>query len=162
MRSLPFFRFVTLAAFLVGPSTALFAADTANGTVVVNAQFSSRTSLRVSAELLQFEVATPNQPAIAAVDFSAGARTQAGAEVVLSVEPVRGVEGPGGAADVEASLSFSGEGDGTLGGVLAAGGPTVAGRWVGSGLRNGRLLFALRTAASGTYTVPMRFVLSAP
>jgi hypothetical protein len=162
MRLLPLFRFATLAAFLLGPSAALFAADTATAAVIVNAQFSSRTSLKVSTEILQFDVATPDQPATAAVEFSAGARTPAGAEVVLSVERVRGVEGPGGAADVDASLTFSGESDGTLGGAVATGGPTVAGRWIGSGIRNGRLVFELRASASGRYTVPMRFVLSAP
>lgn len=162
MRSLPYVRIVTFAALVLAPGTALLAADTANGAIVVNAQFSSRTSLKVSTQILQFDVAAPDQTATAAVDFSAAARTQAGAEVVLSVEPVRSVEGPGGAADVESSMTFAGEGDGTLGGVISAAGPTVAGRWIGSGLRSGRLLFALRAAASGTYTIPMRFILSAP
>jgi hypothetical protein len=161
MRSLPYLPIAAFALLLTGTDNAL-AAETANATVVVNAQFSSRTSLRVSAELLQFDVARPDQPALAVVDFSAAARTQAGAEVVLSVEPVRGAEGPGGAADVESSITFTGEGDGALGGTVATAGGTLAGRWIGSGLRNGRLLFSLRAAAPGTYTVAMRFVLSAP
>jgi hypothetical protein len=38
----------------------------------------------------------------------------------------------------------------------------VAGRWIGSGLRTGRLTFALRSAVAGTYSLPVRFVLSAP
>ena len=136
-------------------------ADTASRAVTVSATFSSRTSLKVSADLLRFEVAS-GQTATASVEFSAGTRTQSGAQVVLSVEPIRGVEGPGGAGDVETSVSFSGQGEGTLGGLLRGTGPTVAGRWIGSGMRHGRLVFALQADASGTYTVPVRFVLSAP
>jgi hypothetical protein len=78
------------------------------------------------------------------------------------MEPSRGIDGPGGAADVETSLQFSGEGSGTLAGPVAARGMTTAGRWIGSGLRTGRLIFQLRASAAGTYAVPLRFVLSAP
>jgi hypothetical protein len=136
-------------------------ADTALRAVTVTATFSSRTSLKVSADLLRFEVAS-GQTATASVEFSAGTRTQSGAQVVLSVEPLRGIEGPGGAGDVETSVSFDGQGEGTLGGILRGTGPTVAGQWIGSGMRHGRLVFALQTDASGTYSVPVRFVLSAP
>jgi hypothetical protein len=136
-------------------------ADTVSRALTVSATFSSRTSLKVSADLLRFDVAS-GQTATASVEFSAGTRTQSGAQVVLSVEPLRGVEGPGGAGDVETSLSFAGQGEGTLGGMLRATGPTVAGQWIGSGMRHGRLVFALQADASGTYTVPVRFVLSAP
>jgi hypothetical protein len=138
------------------------AADTASRAVIVTATFSSRTSLKVSADLLHFEVTSPDRPVTAIVEFSAGTRTHTGAQVVLSVEPLRGLEGPGGASDVETALSFAGQGEGTLQGVLRTAGPTVAGQWIGSGLRQGRLVFALRAGASGTYTVPVRFVLSAP
>ena len=137
-------------------------ADTASRARTVSATFSSRTSLKVSADLLRFDVASSGQLATASVEFSAGTRTQSGAQVVLSVEPLRGVEGPGGAGDVETSLSFSGQGEGTLGGLLRGTGPTVAGQWIGSGMRHGRLVFALQADASGTYIVPVRFVLSAP
>jgi len=136
-------------------------ADTASRAMTVSATFSSRTSLKVSADVLRFDVAS-GQTATASVAFSAGTRTQSGAQVVLSVEPLRGVEGPGGAGDVETSLSFSGHGEGTLGGLLRGTGPTVAGQWIGSGMRHGRLVFALQADASGTYIVPVRFVLSAP
>lgn len=142
------------------PATAV--AEQATGSVVVTAQFSSRTSLDVSARLLRFEVENAGETASVAVDFAAGARTALGGEVLLSVEAVRAVDGPGGAADIETLLSFTGEGAGTLDGPVAAHGPTVAGRWSGSGLRSGRLVFALRAGAAGTYEVPLRFVLSAP
>ncbi|OFW07272.1 MAG: hypothetical protein A3H96_17275 [Acidobacteria bacterium RIFCSPLOWO2_02_FULL_67_36] len=150
-----------LVAVLGLPRTA-HASDTANSTVVVTAQFSTRTSLKVSTELLRFDVADPAQAGTAVVDFSAAARTPSGADVVLSVEPLRGIEGPGGAADVDAALSFSGEGAGTLAGAIDVSRPSVAGRWSGSGMRTGRLVFALHATAAGSYTLPVRFVLSVP
>ena len=146
----------------IGVPTVASAEDTASRALAISAIVSTRTSLKVSADLLQFDVMSPGQPAIATVEFSAGTRTQSGAPVVLSVEPLSGLEGPGGAGDVETSLSFAGQGEGTLGGMLRGTGPTVAGQWMGSGMRHGRLVFALQAGASGTYTVPIRFVLSAP
>ena len=128
----------------------------------MTARFDSRTSLSVSTQRLQFQVVNPDEPVTAIVDFSAAARTFAGGEVVLSVEPTRSLDGPGGAADIESGLTFTGEGEGTLGGVVRGDAPAVAGRWIGSGTRTGRLLFTLRAAAPGNYSVPVRFVLSAP
>jgi hypothetical protein len=161
MRSILFHAGVVAAIVLAAAST-VSAADAATARVVVSVQFASRTSLKVSTDLLQFEVAGPDRPATASVDFAAGARTQAGAEVLLSIEQLRAVQGPGGASDLESSVSFVGEGDGTLAGALVATAPAVAGRWLGSGLRQGRLVFALRAGASGNYILPVRFVLSAP
>jgi hypothetical protein len=128
----------------------------------VTARFHSRTSLRVSAHVLRFDVVDPAQPATAEVEFDAGARTLAGSDVVLSVEPERAIDGPGGAADVETTLSFQGSGEGVLAGVLDTRVPAIAGRWMGSGRRSGRLVFSLRAAAPGAYTIPVRFVLSTP
>ena len=159
MRTLPLFAVV---AALSGMASIVSAAETAATSVVVSAQFSSRTTLNVSTEVLRFDVANPGEPATASVDFSAGARTFSGAEVLLSVEQIRSLDGPGGSSDIESSVSFMGQGYGTLDGVLGAAHPAVAGRWSGSGLRQGRLRFALRAGASGSYTVPVRFVLSAP
>ena len=146
--------------WLLAAPTAAAASDSATSSITITAVFESRTSLKVSSQLLQFDVANPDQPAMASVDFSAGARTRSGGDVVLTVEPLRGIEGPGGAADVETSVTFSGAGAGMLTGTLQ--GASVAGRWNGSGLRTGRLTFAVRAAAAGTYTVPVRFVLSTP
>jgi|SRR5882672_11081882 len=137
-------------------------AETASGTVVVAATFNSRTSLNISTDVLQFDVVAASEPAVATVDFSAGARTVAGAQVVLSIEPIQDVHGPHGPADAESSLTFSGVGEGTLSGTVASSGLTAAGRWTGSGLRHGRLVFALRATAVGSYNVPVRFVLTAP
>jgi hypothetical protein len=159
MRILPLVAVVVAAA---GTASRVSAAEAVSTSLVVSAQFSSRTTLRVSTDLLRFDVGGPGEPATASVDFSAGARTHTGAEVVLSVEQLRSVDGPGGAADIESAISFAGEGAGTLDGALAASTPAIAGRWSGSGLRQGRLVFALRAGASGSYSVPVRFVLSAP
>lgn len=147
------------SVLLSGPA---LAAETASSSVVVTAAFSSRTSLTISSDVLRFDVAAVGSPAVASVDFSAKARTVAGAQVVLSVEPLGDVEGGQGPAASGCELTFAGEGDGTLAGPIAPVGPTVAGRWTGSGLRNGRLVFSLRADASGDYTVPVRFVLTAP
>ena len=129
--------------------------------VQVRMDVATRTSLKVSSDVLRFDVARDGGAATAVIDFSAGARVTSGADVVLSVEPLRAIDGPGGAADVESSLSFSGEGPGVLAGSLTRD-TTVVGRWQGSGLREGRLVFTLRANASGTYTLPVRFVLSTP
>jgi hypothetical protein len=138
------------------------AEESATTSVAVTAQFSSRTSLKVSSQLLQFAVTAPGEAALATMEFSAAARTRPAGEVVLTVEAVREIDGPGGAADIETAVTFSGEGEGTAAGALGTAAPSVAGRWSGSGLRTGRLTFALRSAVTGSYSVPLRFVLSTP
>jgi hypothetical protein len=134
------------------------AAETACGSVTVVATFSSRTTLQVSSDLLSFDVASVDTPATASVDFLAAARTHAGGPVVLSIEPIRQ---PGSESGVS-SLTFNGDGGGTTSGTVAAEAPTVAGQWIGSGVRRGRFVFALRSSTLGTHIVPIRFVLSAP
>jgi hypothetical protein len=147
---------------------ALFAAapvraeDVATATVHVTVEVAARTSLKVSSRVLRFDVPRGGGAATASIDFSAAARMGVGGGVVLSVEPVRAVDGPGGAADVETALSFTGVGPGLLAGTMASGDATVVGRWTGSGRRDGRVVFTLRAAAPGHYSVPVRFVLSAP
>jgi hypothetical protein len=152
---------IVALAVLLAPRGAA-ASESATATVTVTANFASRTSLKVSTELLQFEIGAPPGEAIAVVEFAAGARTHHGGEVVLTVEPMRATEGPGGAADVETSVRFAGEGEGTLSGALHPMSPTLAGRWIGSGRRTGRLTFALRARVAGSYRLPVRFVLSTP
>jgi hypothetical protein len=153
--------FCTIAlAFVCGAGTAR-AQDVAFANVQVRLDVATRTSLKVSSEVLRFDVAQSGGTATATIDFSAGARMSSGGNVVLSVEPLRAVEGPGGAADVESSVSFAGSGPGLLAGALR-GDTAVVGQWHGSGLREGRVVFTLRANASGTYTLPVRFVLSTP
>ena len=162
MRSLCVSFVAGAVALLATTMPAAAAAESASTNVAVTAQVSARTSLRVSAQTLLFTVADGADHAVASVDFSAGARTRIGGDVVLTVEAMRATEGPGGAADVESTLSFSGEGQGTTIGALPVNGAAVAARWSGSGLRTGRVTFALRCSTPGTYTVPLRFVLSVP
>jgi hypothetical protein len=152
---------VAVASLLFGTAAAS-AADSASTTVQVQVQLSSRTSLHVSSQMLQFDLTDPAGAATAAVDFRAGARVPSASDVILTVEPLHAINGPGGAADVDASVSVGGEGTGLIGGTLALNGPTLAGRWHGAGLREGRLVFTLHANASGNYTVPVRFVLSMP
>ena len=145
-----------------GSGTA-FAADAVTASVVVTAQFNSRTSLRVSTDVLKFDVAVGGDPATAAVDFSAGARTYTGGEVMLSVERRPSAGGAADGTERESSVTFAGLGNGTLDGSLdSASSQAVAGRWTGSGLRHGRLVFALHAGAPGAQIVPVRFILSAP
>ncbi len=104
---------VLAALAIVATPTVLSAEETDSKSVTITAMIGSRTSLKVSSQLLQFDVTEPGRDAIATVDFSAGARTRQGEEVVLTVEPMRAIDGPGGAADVETALTFTGQGDGT-------------------------------------------------
>jgi len=150
-----------LSVSMARPDVCL-AAESATASVVVTAQFASRTSLKVSTEWLQFDVTTADQSAVAIVDFSAAARTRQSGEVVLTVERAGALSGPGGAADVGASLTVSIRGDGGPDGALDRSAPIVAGRWIGSGRRTGQLAFSLRSSVPGVYSLPVRFVLSAP
>jgi hypothetical protein len=134
------------------------AAETACSSVTVVATFSSRTTLQVSSDLLEFNVISADAPATASVDFLAAARTHAGGPVVLSIEPVHQASSEG----VVSSLTFNGDGVGTKSGSVTADAPTVAGQWIGSGVRSGRLVFALQSTTMGNHVVPIRFVLTAP
>ena len=153
---------VMVLCTLLGAAPNGAAQGTARATVSVNAQFAPRTSLKVSSELLQFDIARPGDPATAAIEFSAGARTPSEGEIVLSVEPLRGLSGPGGAADVDAAITVAGEGDGLIPMRVDPTRTTIVGRWHGSGLHQGRLVFTLNAPAAGTYSMPVRFVLSTP
>jgi hypothetical protein len=147
---------VSVVVGLLAVAVHASAAETACSSVTVIATFSSRTTLQVSSDLLQFDVVNADAPASASVDFVAAARTHAGGPVVLSIEPVRPM------GSVAASLSFSGDGTGTKSGALSVDTPTVAGQWSGSGVRRGRLVFVLRSTTPGNHVVPIRFVLTAP
>jgi hypothetical protein len=153
-----------LAIAMLAVPGAARAEEIATAAVRVEAQFFARTSLQVSNDLLQFDVVPSGDraTATASVSFLARARTASGADIVLTVEPLRSVEGPGGAADGGTALSFAGDGHGLLSGELSTAVPALVGRWQGSGVREGRVVFTLRADAMGNYRVPVRFVLSAP
>ena len=151
------------AALLLIPGMApISASGPTTASVAVTVQVSARTSLHVSTHVLRFALSDDNDRATAAVDFAAGGRIPGGSDLVLTVQPAHALEGPGGAADAESVVTFEGDGNGTAAGTLASGAPAVAGRWQGSGLRQGRLLFTLRASAAGVYTLPVQFVLSMP
>jgi hypothetical protein len=157
-------RMATIVAASAGLLTCAVrseASDTAYATVTVTASVATRTSLRVSGDVLRFDVSENGRVATAAIDFSAGIRIPSSTDLVLTVEPLGAIEGPGGAADADAAISFDGEGDGARSGQLGSV-PSIAGRWHGSGFRQGRLFFRLRASASGRYVLPVRFVLSTP
>jgi len=160
----PCLTVVLLSALLAAvPAPAAASDRLATSNVVMTAQVSARTSLRVSARVLSFEVSEGADQAQASVEFSAAARTRAGGEIVLTIEPDGEVAGPlGGPAAADAAVGFVGEGPGALSGELLPAAPALAGRWAGSGARSGRLTFTLRAAAPGIYTVPIRIVLSTP
>jgi hypothetical protein len=136
-------------------------AESAPATVKVTAQLSSRTSLRVSNDVLQFEVLYPTQPVVVSVGFVAGARTTDRSPVLLLFEMVEAVRGIDGVHHGDATLTLMNE-DGGVITELKPGTPATARRWVGSGQRAGRLLFALRAETAGRYRVPMRLTLTAP
>lgn len=159
---------IGLFALFLFAAPALAAAESASANVAVTGTFASRTSLTVSTKLLHFDVIDPATPATASVDFAAKARTHPGSEVVLAVETA---QSPGGArtagkanraAQTVDAITFEGAGEGTTSGVLGSGSPAVAGRWTGSGQRTGRLIFTLYATNSGSYSVPVKFVLTAP
>jgi hypothetical protein len=151
---------LTIATCLLPRPSA--AEDVARASVNVNVQVAARTSLKVSRELLQFDVAEPGHPSTAAIEFSAGARTPSDALVLLTVEPFGAIDGPDGAACADAVLDVAADGDGIHAAPIAGASSTVIGRWHGSGLRQGRLVFTLHARATGSYTVPIRLVLSTP
>ena len=149
---------VSVVAGLLTVAVDASAAESACSSVTVVATFSSRTTLQVSSDLLRFDVISADAPATASIDFVAAARTHAGGPVVLSIEPVR----PADSDDAASSLSVNGDGASTMSTAISADEPTVAGQWIGSGVRRGRLVFALRTAMLGNHVIPIRLVLTAP
>jgi hypothetical protein len=92
-------------------------------------------------------------PVDASIDFEAGARTRSAGHVLLVF--VADVAAPDG------TLTLVGGSDGTIPGPITDGSPAVVARWVGSGLRAGRMVFQLQ-AAPGRYEIPIRFLLETP
>lgn len=142
-------------------------AQQATHTLTFGASFANRTSLRTSSSFLEVPpvALTGADPTIVGtIEFQAGARTSGSGEVVLTVEALReiGSLSSGAPAASAVAIEFSGTDEGAVPGVLS-GTPQVAGRWVGPGLRRGRLVFTLRgTGRVSGGVIPLRFVLSAP
>ena len=145
---------ILLLLSVASPHASVLFAESAHATVTVSAVIGGRTSLRVSHQTQLQPEGSGGAPS-AVVEFTAGARTRAGAEVVLSVERLG--DRPAGAE----SVRFTGQGEGTSDGVLAAQ-PAVVARWTGSGLRRGRMVFAMPARDAGTAAACLRFVLTVP
>ena len=153
---LPAFALATALILVIGPSSTRLSAssDTTTRSILAHAQVAARSSLIVSSELLQFQVSEPGRAASATVDYVAGVRTHAGTEVLLTVETTSDL--------ADTNVSFANLADGGARGALTMMRPVIAGRWIGSGRRTGRIAFSLSAGTAGVYPVPVRFVLSAP
>jgi hypothetical protein len=145
-------RVGALLVFALAPVQPVVA-ESAVAVVRVSAMIEGRTSLRVSGSTLGFP-SRPDDRGAAVVEFSAGARTRTGGEVVLSVERLDPPDSP-------SAVRFAGNGEGTTNGVLADR-PRVVARWSGSGMRRGRIAFTRAPEDAGTAAVPLRFSLTAP
>ena len=133
----------------------------ASTSVLATATFAPRPTLTVSAHVLRFRIEPGATEAEATVEFTAAMRARPGDEVVLTIEAAKAIQGPG-AADVDAVLTFSGEGTGGQTGALESNRAVVAARWSGGGQRRGRLVFTLRASAPGVYVMPVTYLLGAP
>lgn len=161
-RALTCLMMAAVLPLAAGSRVAAQSTESVHRSNALHAVVSSRTSLHVSAEVLQFEIVNPGQAATSSIEFSASARTVAGNEVLLSVETLAPADWAHGDDRSAGALRFAGHGHGTVADDLTAPGPKVAGRWTGSGQRRGSLVFELRASHPGTYRIPVRFVLSAP
>ena len=152
----PAFALATALILAIGPSPTRLSAtsDTTTRSILAHAQVAARSSLIVSSELLQFQVMAPSQAATATVDYVAGVRTHAGAEVLLTVETTSALDAT--------NVSVANLGEGGAQGAMTTMRPVIAGRWIGSGRRTGRISFSLFASTAGVYSIPVRFVLSAP
>jgi hypothetical protein len=100
--------------------------------------------------------------ALGVVEFEARARTWTGGEVILTVQALREIDQLGGQGGGGVVVEFAGTDPGVLSGVVRNT-PQVAARWMGSGVRQGRLTFTARTETGLQGGVlPLRFVLSLP
>jgi hypothetical protein len=118
------------------------------------ASFAPRTSLTITTPTLRFVINDAAMPAYATVDFSAAARTLANGEVTLVLRLVGDVA-PG------VVLSIAGGSDGVVVGAVPTSQEVAAACWTGSGLRSGRVTFAL-SAKPGTHDIPVTFFLRLP
>ena len=154
------------AVVCVALSIPTHASEVATTNVRFQSDVSASTSLRVSSSLLRV-AAQPDTASgavvIGTIEYRAAARTRRDGEVVLTVEAQSDPSAlAGGASDGAIAIDFQGVGDGAHGGVLRSDAPQVAGRWVGSGVRTGQLVFTLRGAVGQPGSVPLHFVLSLP
>jgi len=159
--------FVLVAAVCCLGAWTVSAWDSATALVLMHSDVTASTSLRVSGSVLRIEPGingATGPVVVGTIDYRAAARTRANGEVVLTVDTSADLDAVIGAAPgTDSGIAFAGSGDGALAGVLHRDAPQVAGRWVGSGVRAGQMVFTLNGAAAASgATVPLRFVLSLP
>jgi len=151
-----------VVALLAHPAASAGQSGDRSAAIVATATIAPRTSVKVSARTLEFRIEPGSSEAVAVVEFTAAARAVPGADVLMTLAADGGLTGPGGAADLDAELTFSGDGSGTLTGPVTLAETTTTARWTGGGVRNGHLVFTLRASTPGTYTLPVRFAVSLP
>jgi hypothetical protein len=152
---------VVLPAVLLSASSAISQSTGPTVSVRATAVVSERISLSVSAEVLQFVVEDGSDEAAARIEFTAGVRAVPGRDVLLMAEPAGDLEAAAGPVS-GGELRFAGEGDAMLSGVLVGGAPRIVARWTGGGQRRGTIVFHLRGAAPGAYSMPVRLLVSVP
>ncbi|MEW5983520.1 MAG: hypothetical protein AB1806_14295 [Acidobacteriota bacterium] len=159
---------VVAAGWLVGAAAVeLHASHQQTALMLLSTLIQPRASLRVTEQALVLEPhdQAPDAPVdVGSIDFRAAARTGGDGEVLLTVEPLVDVATLGGGPSAGTpAIDFAGTGEGTVDGPLVLGQPSLAGRWVGPGVRTGSLTFTLRgSIGPDGATVPLRFVLSTP
>ena len=121
--------------------------------VSATVSFAPRTALSVSTRTLHFVVTDGLTPATASVEFSAAARTSGDGSVTLMVDAADTAGLPSGV-----SLEIVSGPDGVVPAAFSSQQPVAAGRWTGSGVRNGRITFQLR-AQPGSYDIPLALFL---
>jgi hypothetical protein len=151
-----------VAALVAHPAALAAQSGDRSVAIVATATITPRTSVKVSTRTLEFRLEPGSSEAVAVVEFTTAARAVPGADVLMTVAADGGLSGPGGAADVDAEVTFSGDGSGTLAGALPRAEAAPTARWNGGGVRNGRLVFTLRASTPGVYTLPVRFAVSIP
>lgn len=128
-------------------------------TLVLRTSLAPRTALHVSTTRLRFDVAADGHGAIATVDYRAAARTEAGQNVLLTIEPDGDLEAADGSGTPGLAVRCGGQASYLE---LTRGQPLVIGRWIGSGLWQGVVTCHLEGAAApGSYFLPIAFAISA-
>ena len=144
--------FTAAFAVVILTSTPSAGQQVATQSLSATVSFAPRTALTVSTRTLHFVVTDALTPATASVEFSAAARTSAGGNVTLMVDAA---DGAGLSSGV--SLEVVSGPEGVQPSALSSQ-PVAAGRWTGSGVRNGRITFQLR-AQPGSYDIPVALYL---
>jgi hypothetical protein len=140
------------------------AAQQSARSLVLGATVAHASSLRLSSSALHaWSVPGGSEVVVGTIAFDASARTRSTGEVILTVEALRDPDTLNGGPSANAVVvEYGGAFDGVVPGVLSTG-PQVAGRWTGSGVRHGQLVFTLRSPVTLTGgTIPLRFVLATP